>query len=146
MARRAHLIFWLLALAAGCGGGGTGSVEHAEVSGKVRFKGQPLPGGRITFVTVQGGFAHVGTIDEHGNYKIAAPVGAVRIAVDNRVLQKQKQKGAKDHVLSKRPGAAAPEPLKGDYVAIPPKYYSAESSGLKYTVLPGPQTFEIRLD
>src|SRR5260370_1315116 len=89
LACRAHLLLCLLVLTAGCSGG-TGSVERAEVTGKVLFKGQPLPGGRVTFVTVQGGFAHGGTIDERGNYTLSAPVGEVRIAVDNRAQKKAK--------------------------------------------------------
>jgi hypothetical protein len=143
LVRRASLLFCMLALIGGCSSGPP-AVENAEVSGKVLYRGQPLPGGKVTFVTVQGGFAHNGTIDENGNYKISAPVGDVLVSVDNRMLRTQK-KGAKEHVL-KRPGAEQPQALKGTYVALPAKYSTPSSSGLTYKVQPGPQTHDIRLD
>jgi len=133
-----------LVLAAGCSGGGGGSkFATAEVSGKVLFKGKPLPGGSVSFLPDKtGGVAATATIDEQGNYKITAPVGPVRISVDNRMLQ---QKAPHGHIL-KRPGADDPSLIKGQYVALPEKYYSPDSSGLTYTVEGGTQTHDITLN
>jgi hypothetical protein len=119
------------------------SVDHAEVSGKVLFQGNPLPGGQVTFITVKGGFASNGTIDENGNYQIKAPVGDVKIGVTNRILQSRS--GSKTQAHPKK-GAASEEPLpRGRWVKIPSSYEAPHTSGLTYTVKPGPQTHDIEL-
>src|SRR5262249_18589860 len=107
--------------------------DTAEVSGKVTFKGKPLPGASITFVAVKGGAATSDVIDENGNYKISAPIGEVKIQVDNRSLEKKKPMGP----VLKRPGSEEPSSLKGTYVAIPEKYYTADDTPLTYTVKSG---------
>jgi hypothetical protein len=133
-----------LVLAAGCSP--KRSAEHTDVSGRVLFGGKPLPGGRVTFVTVEEAFASVGRIDDQGNYKIQAPVGEVMISVDNRMLRQNPvgnlagpRKGAG------RPDQPDPDPVTGTYEEIPDKYYVPDTSGLKYTVKPGPQTHDIEL-
>jgi hypothetical protein len=130
--------------------------QHAEVSGKALFKGKPLPGGRVTFAAIKGGFASAVPIDENGNYKINAPVGEVLIAVDNRMFQAQggsgkgknfAQTSGADHRL-KRPDSQEKEAttIKGRrYVPIPTRYANCDTSGLTYTVKPGPQTYNIEL-
>jgi hypothetical protein len=132
--------------------------QHEEVSGKVFFKGKPLPGGRVTFAAIEGGFASTRPIDENGNYKINAPIGDVLISVDNRMFlprdaaKKGKGKGSAqtkgpDH-HPKRPDsqAAEAEPAKGRrYVPIPERYANCDTSGLTYTVKPGPQSHDIEL-
>ena len=55
------LLICLLVFAVGCGGKRR-AAEHTEVSGEVTYKGKPLPGGQITFVT-DDGFAANGIID-----------------------------------------------------------------------------------
>ena len=133
----------LLLLVLGCGGAST-STATAEVSGKVLFKGKPLPGGMVTFVAEKGGLATSEPIDENGQYKINAPIGDVKIAVDNRMLEKKPPKGPL--LNPNRPNAEAPSTLKGTYTPIPEKYCSADKSGLSYKVTPGPQTHDITLD
>lgn len=132
------------------------STEHAEVSGKVLIDNKPLPGGQISFVAVNGGFAASGNIDENGNYQIKAPVGEVTITVNNGALQVQqprktgmKGKGGggpppKDLPHTKE---AAPEvqAVKGHWVSIPSRYANADSSELKYTVTAGQQTYDVKL-
>ncbi len=131
----------LMILAVGCGK--AKSTKHVEVSGQVLFNGKPLTGGRITFVDDKG-FSSEGTIDENGNYKLNAPVGDVRVAVDNRMLRNTgAQKYAKN--VLKRPGSEDPGTFKGTYVQIPDKYYTPESSGLTYKVLNGTQTKNFEL-
>jgi len=123
------------------------SVEHVEVTGQVLYKGKPLPGGEVTFVTVKDAFASTGIIDERGNYKISAPVGEVKIGVDNQMLNPQAS-GAKQPNASRgagRPDAGAPTPMKGTFVRIPPKYKDPEQSGLTYTVTKDETTHKIEL-
>lgn len=124
--------------------------EHVEVSGKVLFKGQPLPGGRVTFAAIKGGFASFAPIDENGNYKINAPIGEVLICVENRMLQGQQlQRGTKTGPVRhlKKPDSKEEEkPIKaGRYVKIPERYSNCDTSGLTYTVTLGPQTHNIEL-
>lgn len=135
----------LLPLAAGCGKNRR-SVEQAEVTGTVMFRGKPLPGGQITFVTTQGGFAANGTIDEHGKYQIQAPVGEVEIGVNNQMLQRDRSPREGSHPQA--PDAeksAASAPIKGRYIEIPSEYADPHSSGLKYTVKAETQTHDIEL-
>jgi hypothetical protein len=133
----------LLVLLGGCGGRPR-SVEHADVSGQVRFQGKPLPGGKATFVAVNGGFASSGKIDENGHYQIKAPVGEVQIGVTNRMLQANRG-SIKGPPLLTKTEAKERQPLKGRYVKIPSQYEDPSTSGLTYTVKPGPQTHDIEL-
>lgn len=123
----------LLAFAAGCSGRSR-SAEHVEVTGQVTFNGQPLPGGRVTFIRSDG-FNFVGDIDENGNYKINAPVGEVKISVDNTMLREAKSEAV---AKARQKGAGRPdakyEKQVGHYVEIPEKYRDATKSGLTYTV------------
>jgi hypothetical protein len=115
------------------------SVDHAQVTGKMLFKGKPLPGGRLTCLTVNGRFANTGDIDENGNYEIKAPVGDVGISVDNSMLR-----GNTTRRHLKRPNTEE-HAIKGICVRIPNRYRWVDQSGLKYTVKPGPQQFDISL-
>ncbi len=136
------LALGLLVLSAGCKTSAR-SAKSTEVTGKVTFNGNPLPGGRIVFQTVSGGFASTGDIDESGNYTINAPVGEVQISIDNTMLT---QRMETPH--PKRPGAEDAKPLKGKFVRLPARYRDITRSGLKYTVKPGPapQTHDIELN
>jgi hypothetical protein len=148
---------FLLGLITSLGGCGTNvqhEVEHAEVSGKVLYEGKPVPGGQVGFVTVSGGFAASGNIDENGNYEIKSPVGEVIITVTNSMLQSggggkggaKKGGGGKPKDLP-HPGKQSGEAkaVEGHWVQIPSKYSDASSSDLRYTVKPGPQTHNIEL-
>ncbi len=121
--------------------------QTAEVSGTVKFKGQPLPGGRVGFIADGGGATGSGTIGEDGTYKVTdAPVGPVHITVDNSML---KGEHAPKAAPPKRPDMVAGGPseaVKGKYVAIHPKYAQSNKTDLTYTVVPGPQTHNIDLN
>ena len=138
----------LLILLTGCGKRNPHAVEHAEVSGKVLFAGKPLPGGRITFRAANGTFAASEVIDENGNYKISAPVGDVKIAVDNTMLRmKGKGGGPPKGMKAPRPPGAEKEakPITGRYVNIPSQFMDPDASGLTYTVTGGAQTHDVEL-
>jgi hypothetical protein len=141
------LSLWLLTLIVGCGGN-PHAPDLAEVSGKVLFQGQPLPGGQVSFVAVRGGFASSGTIDENGSYQIKAPVGEVNIGVDNSMLQPPsgRKKAPKQLSHPKPPGATvADQTVKGRWLKIPYEYADPGKSGLRYTVTSGSQTHDITL-
>ncbi len=144
----------LLAGTTGCSKTAHGT-EHIQVSGKVLFKGKPLPGGRVTFAAIKDGFASSAPIDENGNYKLNAPIGEVLISVDNRMFQ-PKGAGGKGKGSAQTPGPehhpkrpdsqVEAEPTKGRrYVPIPTRYANCDTSGLTYTVQPEPQTHDIEL-
>jgi hypothetical protein len=136
------LCLGLLTLLLGCGNNPR-SVEHAEVSGQVLFQGQPLPGGKVTFVAVNGGFASTATIDVNGHYRIKAPVGTVEISVTNQTL---KSRGAATgSPRLKKAEAQGDQSLKGRWVQIPSQYEDPHTSGLNYTVKSGTQTHDIEL-
>jgi hypothetical protein len=125
------------------------STDMAEVSGKVLFGGKPLTGGRIIFISTSGqAFTGDGNIDENGNYKVQAPIGEVKVGVDNRMLAPPSGRGGAPPASKpglKRPGSEEAKPMKGTYVKIPEKYYSPEESGLKFTIKKGAQQLDIPL-
>jgi hypothetical protein len=145
---RSHILGFLAAAVLCCGcGGGTRSVATAEVSGRVLYKGKPLPGGRITFVADDNAFASGGTIDENGNYKVSVPVGDTHIAVDNRSLERGRGAPRGGPLMGhQQPQGEGPTELKGQYVPIPAKYYASDQSGLAYKVTSGAQSHDVNLD
>jgi hypothetical protein len=138
---------WLLIAAVACGcSGGSKTPSTAEVSGKVTFNGQPVPGGMITFVATKGGFSSGGKIDENGMYKVpSAPVGEVKITVDNSMLMGKGRGAPAQGPMLKRPGAEQAEEMKGHYIDLPAKYAQADKTDLTYTVVSGAQTKDIEL-
>jgi hypothetical protein len=136
---RRGLGLWLLALTAvGCGGG------QGTVSGRVRFRGEPLPSGRVTFVC-EGGDKPVLTADvRDGAYTIpGAPVGPAKVAVATYPVRTTPVPNMPPDVLPPGGGPAAPA---GKYVALPARYGDPEQSGLSYTVRKGHQTHDIDLE
>jgi hypothetical protein len=134
-------------------GGCFGGVPKGTLSGKVNYRGQPVPGfltfrpadSRQNAVTV--------TIDENGGYEATVPAGEVQVSIDNREweplgkssppptipginlpVDKMVKGGSGETVKSNRPERV------GKYVKIPEKYYTAENSGLEFTVEKGAQT------
>lgn len=137
-------------LVSGCSYSAMG--PQGEVSGKVMYKGKPLPGGHVTFTSSKG-YSFTGVIDPEGNYTVRPVVGEARIAVDNSMLLKSNQPPD----IRRRPGVKPPAGVKiednkeaapaitGTYVPLPPKYRSPDTSGLTCTVKSGSQTHDIEL-
>jgi hypothetical protein len=128
----------------------------AKVSGQVLYKDQPVRGGWVMFAPAEAGVPIArAAIDEEGRYELTARVGDVLILVDNRELAPGEKPPppelpgdiklppevkAENPPRKSGPGKASPR-----YVEIPPKYYQFETSGLKYTVKPESQTYNIEL-
>lgn len=148
----------LLPLLLGCGGG------TCKVSGQVRFQGEPLPGGMLTFRPSNPKYNPVlVALDEQGNYEATLPTGEVQVAVDNRELRPRsnaltglppnlpaKARQALSNTKPPSPPPAfdkpsAPTKPRGKYVAIPEKYHTIDTSGLKFTVEPGSPKHDIEL-
>lgn len=133
----------LLVLASGCSKKRR-SAEHVEVTGKVTYKGKPVTGGMVTFVAPDG-FASKGIIDENGNYSIKAPVGDVKISVDNKMLLVKKEAASRGAGRPQAAGGVEATPIKGKYIPLPSKCSAPDTSGLSYTVTSGQQTHDIVL-
>lgn len=156
--RRTFGLLLLLPFLAGCGGG------KSKVSGQVRFNGDPLPGGLLTFQPAAPKSNVVAVpLDEQGNYQATLPVGEVQVAIDNRGLQPRSTDSrnlprdlpaqARQALSNVKPETVPPPPAgnpaavkpRGQYVPIPPRYYTVEHSGVKFTVEPGQQKHDIEL-
>lgn len=141
--------FCLLVCLAATGCGGKGSV-----TGKVSYKGEPLGGGTVLFYSEGQGTAS-SPIGPDGSYKVdKVPAGEVKIGVET--------KSVKPAANFNRPAMPTPPPdalpkdaaasiygppsqPMGKFVAIPDSYADPKSSGLTYTVKPGPQPYDIDL-
>ncbi|HUR53461.1 MAG TPA: hypothetical protein VMZ71_04995 [Gemmataceae bacterium] len=118
-----------LGAASGCGGG-TGNV-----SGVVKFKGQPLGGGQVQFKG--GNNPPVGVdLKPDGTFRVAGvPTGTVKVAVsyvDPRVMEHYKNLSG-----ASREGKAPPKGSVSQFDKIPPKYGDFTASGLTIEVKPG---------
>jgi hypothetical protein len=131
--------------ATGCGN------PLGTVTGKVYYKNEPLKGGTVVFVTVDGKTGGRSDIAEDGSYSIAdLPVGEVRIAVETRSLKPNPLRVREAGTMPKNaPSEAAgyrAHPNPDRYVAIPDRYAEIESSELLYTVIAGKQEYRIDLN
>ena len=115
-----------LLLVAGCGGPGT-------VTGKVTFKGGPLPGGLVTVVDAADN-RYPGQIQKDGSYIVAnVPTGPAKVVVGTTA-----KTGSIMHPDDRK------EPF-GPYVQIPKRYAQPEKSGLALQVKNGTQELNIDL-
>jgi hypothetical protein len=120
-----------LLISAGCS-----FFENAgTVSGTVRYNGQPLSEGSVSFVNDNGQVA-TGAIDQAGRYVVAhVPVGTANVTVQ---------------VASAMPpmsfvGVPKTSQSAGTGVKIPIRYSVTATSGLRHDVAKGKQTFDIDL-
>ncbi|HEX3150571.1 MAG TPA: hypothetical protein VHR66_21010 [Gemmataceae bacterium] len=113
------------------------SAGVGTVAGEVRFKGELLPNGRVTFICQGGNHPAMSADIIDGRYEIRdVPVGHVDVTVETFNLRS-------DPV----PGGLPPPPVpKGyKYVRIPDRYGSAADSGLGFDVARGDQKHNLDL-
>jgi hypothetical protein len=128
----------LLALA-GC------SSKTGTISGKVLLNGQPLPGGDVSFVSVdQTGkvlSSQAAPIQSDGSYSIAkVPIGPVKITVEGKAGI-PKLDPAKMNI----PKTALPPIRQESAVPVPRRYGKLETTDLALTVQGGSQEHNIEL-
>lgn len=141
----------LLGLSA-CGGPKTN-----EVSGKVLYKGQPLPRGDISFFSPDGKRVGTSPIFE-GNYDVKdAPVGMDSVTVSggspgNESMGAPPRMGQGKKVIPMKMGERS-KPLvveakkPGEQFRVPAKYGDPKESGLSFEVIHGsPQTHDINIE
>ena len=110
-----------LAVVVAVGGCGQQRVERPDrstVTGTVTYKGKPVPGGRIRFVSVADPTNSAAKLlSEEGTYIIAdAPLGENRVSIDTESMASN---------------------LGPRYMKLPEKYLNLETSGLKFNVQAG---------
>src|SRR5579875_97981 len=143
---RSVLLPAFLTLFVGCSSKGT-------VSGKVFYQGNPLPGGRVTFLQEHGAFHSV--IHEDGSYQITGiSPGLATITVSSPMEKAAENAKARKVEISPemaklleeaKKHMGDPEAGKRRYMAIPHHYKDPDKSGLTYTVKSGVQQFDIQL-
>lgn len=133
----------LLALLAALGCGGS-----ATVSGKVTYKGEPLPWGSVVIYGADGK-VESGRISPDGAYAVhKAPVGDVKMAVivsdpsPRKASEMQLGAGAKKRTM-RPPGIPDVPAIK--FVPIPDRYKEPDQSGLNFTLKSGAQTIDLDL-
>src|SRR5207237_2828294 len=146
------LVCTALLLVAGCGGG------VGEITGQVTYNGEPIPVGRITFLSETGNQEVITAYIIRGKYAVPrCPTGPAKITVESlqppspEVLKGTKESLALPGMGGKNPagGMKAPEipaemkqladgpPLK--HLQIPRDYANPETSHLTYDVRRGAQ-------
>jgi hypothetical protein len=140
-----YLLAFLALAIAGCGGG------KGHVSGQVKFKGELLPNGRVTFVCQAGTKEVFSSEIFNGAYTISGvPAGLVTVTVETfppapATTLPTKIPGGIPPNIKGMPPPGSPPPAPGKYVALPPRYGNVKESGLCYTVTTGQQQHDINL-
>lgn len=123
-----------------------------SVTGKVTYKGQPLPNGSVMFIG-DNAKGDSSPIEADGTYNIKnAPLGMVKITVTTGAPGQVSGKGQMVNEgpmpdRTKMPGmpGMTEKSLTANFVEIPAKYKDATNSGLTYEVKAGSQTHDIPL-
>jgi hypothetical protein len=132
----------LFVLVLGCGSGRNPNVP-ASVSGKITYKGQPLKGGTIAFMSKEG--AYTGAIRSDGTYDIKdLPVGQMEVTIETESMNPniKKQTYGKKGGASPMPSSAQEKAAgaSDNYVHIPPRFGDRANSKLTATLTTGQQT------
>jgi hypothetical protein len=101
-----------------------------DVTGKVAFKGKPLPVGTVTFVSRDDKTKVAALIAEDGSYKAVVPAGEYKLTITTLVPKKKDDKDP---------------PKKLPEVKIPPKYGDRDTTPLVATIKEGKNTLDIQL-
>ncbi len=113
--------------------------------GTVKFKGTPLPTGRITFQRVEGRSDVFGSPIKDGFYSISGiPAGPVKVAIETVVPDPDSLKNVPKG-LGIEPGKNPGPSATGKFVAIPKRYADISRSGLEFSVTGGKQTKDFDL-
>jgi hypothetical protein len=134
--RAVGLVLALAAASIGCGGQPKG-----DVSGKVKFKGEAIPSGRITFQSQAGRHEVHGSLIRNGSYSVRGlPLGPAAITVETFPITPDTKSVPKGFKVD---GKKALEPR--EQLQIPERYKFLSKSGLTYTVEEGSQTKDFDL-
>ncbi len=132
----------------GCGGGGEGDKfkgERGSVTGKVTYKGSPIPAKSVvSFQSKVGSYSATGTINDKGEYTLSydgkSTLPAVAYVVQIAPPPTAAASGPMD---PSKVGTAAP--AKVEAPPFPAKYGAAVTSGLESTVKAGANKTDFEL-
>lgn len=147
------LLFCLLsAVLAGCGSSAPPPKGPAvyKAGGTVTFKGQPVEGATVTFLSTDGKLGAYATTDAAGKFALTthsagdgAPAGDYMVAVTKMEAPKGGQGSGSPETGDYRPPAENQPPPKN---LLPVKYASPSPMGLKATIKPeGPNDIPLDL-
>lgn len=139
---------WTLVVVHLCGlmGCGKAAVPTGRVSGKVTYKGQPVSLGTVAFRNDEKGAVAAAKLDSSGVYQLRfggdfnVPSGDYFVVVTPPDVELPI---ASD--IAKDPSKAQTPIVQPEFPNIPRKYRNPLSSGLKFQVKPGENTFDIDL-
>jgi hypothetical protein len=155
--RHQAVVILAAAFVLGCGSGN--STVPARVAGTVKYNGQVVKAGQLTFHTAEG--ATFGAqLSTDGTYTATdLPVGDMVVTFDTEYLNKDRKievtgaKAKKDMDRRKKamsggerqPPAGAGVEGSTLYVKVPAKYADKKTSPLKVTLTRGSNTFDVEL-
>ena len=128
--QRLASLFLALATISGCGS------RMGDISGTVSFNGEPLPSGRIAFYCNGGDKPVLMSPIEAGTYTITgAPLGPSRVTIETFEM---KTTPVPEMIGSPQPPDQPATTTAGkEYVRLPVRYASAETSELTHEILAG---------
>jgi hypothetical protein len=135
------LLLFVGALTVGCGG----ASKTAPVTGRVTYKGKPVPNANVSFSPVDsGGRPATGITDSGGRFTLGtvstndgALIGKYQVSIIARGPDRTPKPGES---LSGMPG----EMMPGDPI-IPTKYFAPDTSGLTHEVKRGSNRVDLEL-
>lgn len=133
----------------GCGGGGgLPEGETGTVTGRVTYKGEPVPEGcTVLFMGSEDGLLATGATNASGDYVLSMREGLDIVAGTYRVSVMPPDPAAtmsQEEAMEKHMAGQLPDPAK--VKEVPERYRSPESSALVCSVKPGSNTFDIKMD
>jgi hypothetical protein len=144
----------LLPVLAGC------APRTGHVTGKVTYKGNPVPAGWVQFRPADPAQNAVPVeLKEDGSFEVDLPAGEVTVTVDNREWEPRTtgipvvpaglplSPEARAQMAAGAKKEAEPKPGRpsGRYLPLPEKYFDAALSPLKFTVKGGDQVQNLEL-
>ncbi len=138
----------LCTLFAGCGGNNGGERPTAPVKVSVTYKGNPVEGAIVQFISIENPQPAVGTTDKSGNCSLTTYKSNDGAIIGSNVITITKSEIDTKKIKASRPEDAdligvTPTPnLKS---LIPNKYSAPGTSGLKEEVKKGPNAFTYEL-
>ena len=126
------LLLPMLAGIFGCADGG--KQARYKVTGNVKFQGQPVEKGEITFEDPTAGQVNSSPLGSGGSYSLEVPAGNFKVSV------------SPPRIMTKGTGDSPPDEIPDPAVKnIPKKYWTQEKSGLNADVAKDKRNFDFEL-
>lgn len=128
---------------------GCGEPPPIRLTGRVMYRGAPLPGGSIR-LHFDGGRELLGIIQQNGQYQIVnPPAGTAAVSVETESVKAALALNPLPN-MPPDPSMKLPMPSQmpgglGDYIEIPSRYNSPQTSGLAINVTGKDQKKDIQL-